>query len=213
MLEYISVNTQNSIRIDTGCGVIYCDPFEIDEVKQDAKLICITHPHFDHFSPESIAKIATGETIFVCPACMTADVKALNIADEKILGVVPGDQLTAADIPVTVVPAYNTKKPFHAKENNWVGYIITVNEQRIYIAGDTNFIPEQNEIDCGIAILPIGGYYTMDAREAAACVNAMAPKAVIPTHYGTIVGHPTEGALFEKFVNDGIDVVFKLFVG
>lgn len=212
MFNQISVNTQNSIRIEVNPElVLYCDPFEIQGEPHDGALILITHDHFDHFSPEAIAKVAKEDTLFVCPQTMAEALAASGIEPSQITAVTPGQTLTMGDLPIETVPAYNTRKSFHPEEKGWVGYILTVNGQRIYIAGDTNFIPEQRDITCDIAMVPIGGYYTMDAREAAACVNKMKPKVVIPTHYGTIVGHPSEGQLFKKFINDGIEVVFKLF--
>jgi L-ascorbate metabolism protein UlaG (beta-lactamase superfamily) len=104
---------------------------------------------------------------------------------------------------VTTVPAYNLDKKFHPKENKWVGYIITLsNGQKIYHAGDTDFIPEMRDIMTDIAMLPCGGTYTMTAAQAAEAANAFKPKLLIPMHYGSIVGSPADA-----------DTVKKLFKG
>ncbi|MBQ5355078.1 MAG: MBL fold metallo-hydrolase, partial [Clostridia bacterium] len=65
-------------------------------------------------------------------------------------------------------------------------------------------------VHCDIAVIPVGGKYTMTAEEAAELVNKIAPKAAIPTHYGTIVGKPSDGDLFAAGVKDGILVEKKL---
>lgn len=209
MINKISVNTQSSIRIQDE-KVIYCDPFQIEAASHDADLIFITHPHYDHFSPESIQKVMKAETQFICPESMKKDLLDFGVDSEHLTTVVPGDQLAVDDIPVEVIAAYNTKKPFHPKDSNWVGYILTISGQRILIAGDTNYIPEHETVSCDIALVPIGGYYTMDAREAAHCINTIQPKAVIPTHFGSIVGYPKDGEIFAKCVTAPIQVCFKL---
>ena len=65
-------------------------------------------------------------------------------------------------------------------------------------------------MDCDIALIPVGGTYTMDAKEAAAFVNALKPKTAIPTHYGSLVGKAKDGEKFAKKVDKGIEVVLKL---
>jgi L-ascorbate metabolism protein UlaG (beta-lactamase superfamily) len=78
------------------------------------------------------------------------------------------------------------------------------------VAGDTDDLPENREIECDIALVPVGGKYTMDAREAAAFVNALKPKIAIPEHYGTVAGSAEDGKRFAELVDPGIEVVFKL---
>ncbi len=70
MTENITVNEQNSIQIKDGPGMIYVDPFRIRERTNDAAFIFITHDHYDHYSPEDIAKVAKEDTILVVPEKM-----------------------------------------------------------------------------------------------------------------------------------------------
>ena len=78
------------------------------------------------------------------------------------------------------------------------------------MAGDTDDLPENHDIECDIALVPVGGTYTMDAREAAALVNALKPAVAIPEHYGTVAGSPDDGKTFASLVDPSIEVAFKL---
>jgi L-ascorbate metabolism protein UlaG (beta-lactamase superfamily) len=78
-----------------------------------------------------------------------------------------------------------------------VGYVLTVLGRRVYIAGDTDDTPEAAGVVCDIALLPIGGKYTMDPCQAAALAKRIRPAVVIPIHYGSVVG--TEEA-FDRFL-------------
>ena len=87
------------------------------------------------------------------------------------------------------------------------GYDVAV---QTFSGGDLDATSEAAEVQCGIAMLPIGGTYTMNPEEAAALVNKMKPEIVIPTHYGTLAGDPGDGQRFASLVDDGIRVEFKL---
>ncbi|MBO4878179.1 MAG: MBL fold metallo-hydrolase [Ruminococcus sp.] len=206
MLDFITINTHSSIRIDEGI-IIYCDPFRITEEKHDADIILITHSHFDHFSPEDISKVMKPDTVIVCP-------KSVKEADDTGLDVIrvsTDEVLEVKGIKLETVPAYNKLKPFHPKSNGWVGYIISSPEHgRIYIAGDTDMTDENSRVKCDIAMLPAGGTYTMNARKAADLANTICPKYAIPIHYGSVAGSPEDGEVFRNAVNSGIDVVIKI---
>ena len=141
---------------------------------------------------------------------MQKDAAKAGIADGNLVMLTPEQKTEICGIPVETVPSYNIGKPMHPKKNGWLGYILTVGTQRIYIGGDMDATPEAAAVQCDIAMLPIGGTYTMNAKEAAALVNEMRPKTVIPTHYGSIVGLKKDEKTFLKLVDDGIDVVIKL---
>ena len=94
------------------------------------------------------------------------------------------------------VPSYNINKDFHPKDQGYVGYILNIKGETIYISGDTDALSENKNIKCDIALIPIGGTFTMDYREAAEFVNIIKPKLVIPTHYGSIVGSKQDGITF-----------------
>ena len=85
-------------------------------------------------------------------------------------------------IKFKTIPAYNTNKTFHPKENDWVGYIITINNIRYYIAGDTDITEENKKVKCDVAFVPVGETYTMDFKEAAQLINEIQPKIAIPIH-------------------------------
>ena len=209
MTENITVFTQNSIRITDRDRRIYIDPFQMREDSHDADYILITHDHYDHFSPEDIKKIAGSNTILIVPEKMTR--KANEVADFvcRIITVKPGVYLEINGLEIETVSAYNILKPFHPKNAEWVGYILRVDSKRIYIAGDTDATKEAKAVKCDIALVPIGGTYTMDAKKAAELVNTLRPSVAIPVHYGNIVGKPSDGKVFADNVKDPIKVEFK----
>lgn len=86
------------------------------------------------------------------------------------------------------------------------GYIIEVNDIHYYISGDTDLTPESKSVSCDVAFVPIGGRFTMNAKEAASLINTIEPQIAIPTHYGDIIGGPEDAELFEKLVKEGIVV-------
>lgn len=208
MTDKITVNTQSSIRIDAGKSIIYIDPFGISGNPHDADIVLITHEHFDHFSPDDIGKVRKADTVFAAPKSMNGKLAGAGI--NKAVLMKPGDSAEICSIPLEAVPAYNIMKPFHPKSNGWLGYIVTVGGKRIYAAGDTDAVREVKAVKCDIALVPIGGTYTMDCKEAAALVNAIRPETAIPIHYGSIVGSYIDGEKFTELVDSSINVVIKL---
>ena len=204
----IFVNTQNSIRIDCG-KIIYVDPLDIRQESHDADYIFITHDHYDHFSLEDINKVLKQETQFVVPLKMDIRVRK-NTPVGRNLAVAAGQSYETEDFTFETVPAYNLIKPFHKKSAGWVGYILNIDDTRIYIAGDTDATKEAQNVKCDIAMVPIGGTYTMNHKEAAALINKIKPKYVIPTHYGSLVGDKLDGERFKQLVDEKIEVVLKL---
>ncbi|HLD77650.1 MAG TPA: MBL fold metallo-hydrolase, partial [archaeon] len=103
----------------------------------------------------------------------------------------PHAEFAVRGVPIKAVPAYNVKEErlsYHPKRNGWVGFVLTVNGVRIYHAGDTDFIPEMKDLgNIDVALLPIGGTYTMDAAEAAQAANAVAAKVTVPMHYKALL--------------------------
>ena len=108
----------------------------------------------------------------------------------------PGDKLTVSGIQIEAVPAYNTNKNFHPKQNGWLGFVLTVDGVRIYHAGDTDLIPEMDSIKADIALLPVSGTYVMTAEEAVEAAKIIKPKLVIPMHYDSIVGSADDARRF-----------------
>ncbi|MBR5375932.1 MAG: MBL fold metallo-hydrolase [Lachnospiraceae bacterium] len=207
-ISNITVNAQNSIRIDMG-KIIYIDPFQIEGEPGDADYIFLTHDHYDHYSLDDINKVLQYETVFVVPEPMDIKLRKNTYAGRN-LPVKPDNKYETEDFSFETVPAYNLLKPFHPKKAGWVGYILDIDGTRIYIAGDTDATKEAKNVRCDIALIPIGGTYTMNFKEAAKLINEIRPEYAIPTHYGTLVGKQSDGEGFRNLVDDGIKVVLKL---
>ena len=199
-LTNITVNTQSSIRIE-GSKILYFDPFQIQDAAHDADLIFITHEHYDHFEPESIAKVKKEDTLLVAPESMKK--KALSesgVAAGNCLFFQPEETHEAGGVVIETIPAYNKLKPFHIKGKKWQGYVVKMDDVRYYVAGDTDVNEDIRKVRCDVALIPIGGHYTMDWKQAAEYIAEIKPKAVIPTHYGSIVGNKTDGQDFQKML-------------
>lgn len=203
MLKDIEVLCHNSIKINKE-KIIYIDPFKIQKEYKDADIIMITHAHYDHFSEENINKVKKENT----KICITKDLeeRTLNLGfnKENILIVEPNMKYSIEGIKFETIPAYNISKQFHPKENNWVSYIIEINNIKYYIAGDTDITKENKNVKCDVAFVPVGGTYTMDSKEAAELVNIIKPKVAVPVHYGTIVGTKEDAENFTKMINKDI---------
>ncbi len=205
MLEDIKVLCHSSIKFDKG-QVIYFDPYKINENYNDADVIFITHSHYDHFSEEDILKVKKeGTKIVVTEDLYDRSVK-LGFDEGDILVVKPNGVYEVNNIKFKTIPAYNVNKNFHPKANNWVGYIITLDNVSYYIAGDTDITEENRKVKCDVAFVPIGGTYTMTAEEAANLVNEIKPKIAVPIHYGLIVGTKEDEEVFKTHVNKDIEV-------
>jgi L-ascorbate metabolism protein UlaG (beta-lactamase superfamily) len=203
MVENIKWLGHASILISTGGKNIYIDPWKLIKDQPKADLICITHSHYDHFSPEDINKILKKETFLIGA---TGTVNKIKTGEKREIR--PGEEVNLGWVKVKGVPAYNINKNFHPKTSNFLGFLIEIEGNRIYIAGDTDFIPEMKEISADIVILPVGGTYTMTAEEAANAVNTIKPKIAIPYHFGDIVGSERDAKLFSSFVlNSKVEIL------
>ncbi|MCW4021424.1 MAG: MBL fold metallo-hydrolase [Candidatus Bathyarchaeota archaeon] len=170
-----------SFQITVGERNIYIDPYE-GRYTDKADLVLVSHSHFDHCDQSKIERIRKEETVVIGPADCAAKIKG------KVKVLEPGEKTVVGDITVEAVHAYNYKRfrspgvPFHPKGSG-LGYLITVGGRTIYHAGDTDFVPEMQLLkDIFLALLPNGGTYTMDNREAAEAALAINPKFVMPIH-------------------------------
>lgn len=205
MLNNILINCHSSIKIITSEGIIiYFDPYNIENKTNDADYIFLTHNHYDHFDPQSIDKIKKASTKFVFPLTMEKDFTEIYPNIKNNLLVIPNTTYQIDDLKVKTIPSYNLNKKYHPQTKKWVGYILTIANETIYVAGDTDNIPELNNINCNIALVPIGGTYTMTYQEAANLINKIKPRVVIPTHYGSVVGNLTDGEKFAKIIDKNI---------
>ena len=193
-IENIHWYGQAAFRIEDGQKQIYIDPWRLPNGKlPKADVIFVTHAHFDHLSQDDINQIKKEGTIVVAPKGVAAELKG------TVKTIAPNQSFEVGGIKVTTVPAYNLKKNFHPKANNWVGYILTLSSgETIYHAGDTDFIPEMKSLKVDVAMLPCGGTYTMDAKEAAKAANTFKPKIAIPMHYRDVVGTDQDADAFKK---------------
>ncbi len=204
MLNNIEVLCHSSIRMNNEKR-IYVDPFHIEENYQDADIILITHSHYDHFSEEDIEKVRKADTKIYVTEDYVENARQLVFSENKIIGVKPNQTYYEGNIEINTVPAYNVNKQFHPKENNWVGYILKIDGISYYIAGDTDITEENKKIKCDVAFVPVGGTYTMTAKEAAEIVNIIKPKVAIPIHYGDIVGTKEDATTFVNNLENGIE--------
>lgn len=196
----ISINVHSSVRIAGAAGVVYVDPFEIENAPADAALVLVTHSHYDHLDPESIRAVAAAGTWFAAPAESVDALVAAGAPAERVVSVSPGESYEIAGFAVEVVAAYNLNKNFHPRDNQWVGYVVESDGRRVYVCGDTDNTPEARGVVCDIVCVPVGGTYTTTAEEAADLVAAMnpAPLLAIPEHYGSVAGDKAAGVRFGK---------------
>ena len=152
----IKVLCHSSLKIETEGKVIYVDPFKIKKEAHDANIIMITHSHYDHFSEEAIQKVKNETTKIVITEDLLNRALELGFAEKDIMIVLPNHMYSILDIEINTIPAYNTNKKFHPKENKWVGYLLNLENQKLYIAGDTDITTENKEVKCDIALVPIG---------------------------------------------------------
>lgn len=204
MLNGIEVLCHSSIRFNKGL-IIYFDPFKINKDYHDADFIFITHSHYDHYSEEDISKVIKDNTTIVVPKDLEDNVLQFGFAKEHIIVVRPNEEYSVSGIDFKTIPAYNTNKNFHPKSNEWVGYIVNIDQTIYYIAGDTDITEENKQVKCDVAFAPIGGTYTMTYSEAAELINEIKPQIAVPTHYGLIVGNKEDANNFANLVNKEIE--------
>lgn len=203
MLENIEVLYHSSIRISNN-KVIYIDPFKIDKNYNDADIVFITHDHYDHYSDEDIDKVINENTTIIIPEKLLTKLLKKGINKNAIITVEPNEKYMVQGIKFETIPSYNTNKTFHPKENGWVGYIITLDDIRYYIAGDTDITEENRKVKCDVAFVPVGGTYTMGFKEAAQLINEIQPKIAVPIHYGSVVGTKQDATDFIKLLHPNI---------
>ncbi len=181
-------------------AVVYVDPYEIAGGRR-ADVVLITHDHFDHCSPEDVAKIASPETVIVAPApCL----KKLGGLPGRRAEVSPGTEVDVGGVKIRAIPAYNVRperRKFHPREKGYVGYVFELDGVKVYHAGDTDLIPEMEGLEVDVALLPVSGTYVMDPEEAARAAEAIGPRVAIPMHYGSIVGSERDAQRFSELVS------------
>ncbi|HEC22883.1 MAG TPA: MBL fold metallo-hydrolase [Chloroflexi bacterium] len=183
--------------------VIYIDPWRLPPGSPPADLILVSHDHHDHCSPQDIEMIRHDDTVIV------ANRQAAEIIGPGVHVLEPWrGGLTVGEVFVRAVPAYTVDRAYHAREFGGLGFLISLMRYDIYFAGDTDLIPEMHRIGCDIALLPVGGAFTMNYEEAAEAVKRLRPRYAIPMHYGMeIPGSRDDGRRFCQMVNSGVQAV------
>jgi L-ascorbate metabolism protein UlaG (beta-lactamase superfamily) len=171
-----------SFRLD-GPPVIYFDPVNIGSEPPPADIILISHPHDDHFSMPDVKLISGPETVIITIQDIAGAVEELeDVVYAEVRAAQLGERMTVGSVEIETVPAYNIDKSYHPKEAGYLGFIVTLQGERLYFAGDTDRIPEMASIECDVALLPVGGTYTMDIEEAAQAAADIGPKVAVPMH-------------------------------
>jgi L-ascorbate metabolism protein UlaG (beta-lactamase superfamily) len=198
MLEHFTWYKQAAFRWSGHGLTLYIDPWDITD-PQPADVVFVTHAHDDHYSKDDLEKVRKDGTVFVAPADVAKELSG------EVKAVKPGDTVEAAGVKAQAVPAYNIvegREQNHPKRNDWVGFVLELEGNSYYHAGDTDHLPELESLKTDVTFLPIGGAtYTMDAKEAGALAKAMAPQIAVPMHYGGFVegcGAPGDGDVFRK---------------
>ena len=193
MLEGFTWFRQSAYRWSGDGLTVYIDPWGTEAGAPPADLILITHAHFDHFQAEEIARLRKEGTKVLAPADVAKELTG------EVTAVAPGQSHDAAGVKLETVPAYNIAEgrlEMHPKANRWVGYVLELGGATYYHAGDTDHLPELENVRTDVAFVPIGGTYTMDVGEAAELVHAMSPRLAVPMHYGFVVGSAGDGERF-----------------
>ena len=188
--------------------IIYIDPYNIKEGMEKADMILITHSHYDHCSFEDISKVVKEGTRIVIPADCQSKITRFNVPiNIEILE--PLQELVFNGLRISAIPAYNLDKHFHPKEEGWMGYLVQMEDVLIYHAGDTDIIPEMQKLtgykQAGkhfVALLPIGGRFTMNAEESANAAEIIKPTLAVPMHFGSIVGNDDDAKEFVELCKE-----------
>lgn len=201
LLKGVSLHKNSGIRMQKS-RTVYFDPFLVDDSRKDADFVFISHSHDDHLDEDSIRRIIKEDTILIAPENCIDQLKAAGFGNA--LAVLPSKSYEAAGLKFETVPMYNIGKKFHRKDNNWVGYVVHIDDAAYYFAGDTDVIPEMKDIHADVAFLPVGGTFTMTADEAVRAAGIIKPSVAVPMHYADVAGTKKDAEDFIKGLEPAI---------
>src|SRR2546421_1398924 len=200
----------SGFRIRAGRSFVYIDPYRVAD-GPEADLILITHDHYDHFSPQDVDRLAGRRTAFIAPAAVaervSGDVRSIaageSIEPEGLRGV-----------EVRAIAAYNTSKRdpsgevFHPREAGGGGYEGRGGGERLYHSGDTDVIPEMDQVaGVDVALLAVSGIYVMTLGEAAEAARRIQPRVAVPMHWGEHIGTRADAEAFaERLAGEPVEV-------
>lgn len=185
---------------------IYLDPVggaKAFEGMDPADLVLVTDIHADHMDAKTLSALNLGGTKIIVPQAVKEELP--DSLDANLVVMKNGDTLEQQGISIKAIPMYNLRKEakqFHPKGRG-NGYLLEKNGQRLYIAGDTEDIPEMRNLeDIDIALVPMNLPYTMTVEKAAEAVLEFAPKKVYPYHFRGKDGK-ADVQKFKQLVNEG----------
>ena len=169
---------------------IYIDPWKCRDDCRDGDVILVSHSHYDHFCLDDIAQVAATQGQIIASADVISQLG-------RGLALAPNETLELTGLKVTGVPAYNPNKKYHPAASQWLGFVLEIAGKTIYYAGDTDEIPEMQSLqNIDLALMPVGGAYTMTAAEAAGALKLFNPAQAVPYHWGDIVGSHRDASEF-----------------
>ena len=187
LLDAVEWLGHSGFRIRAGRATIYIDPYRVTNGAPKADVILVTHGHYDHFSPQDVERLSHERTCQIGPPAVVERVGGHAVS------VAPGDEVEpdgVHGVGVRAVAAYNTSKRdpdgnvFHPREAGFVGYDLNVRGERLYHAGDTDVIPEMDQVaGVEVALLPVSGVYVMTAGEAAEAARRIASRVAVPMQW------------------------------
>lgn len=214
LIESVEWLGHAGFRVTVGRSRIYIDPYRVGAAAAPADLILITHGHYDHFSPQDIERLSHDRTEVMAPA------QVAERLEGTVRSIAPGEEIESQSVQgvyVHAIAAYNTSKRdadgnvFHPREAGNVGYDLSVRGERLYHSGDTDVIPEMDEVaGVDVALLPVSGVYVMTASEAAEAARRIAPRVAVPMHWGEHLGTREDAVAFSRQASVPVEIMDKV---